>query len=206
MRPGLLSAVQRKALFDRLDQGAQRGVIWVAGPPGAGKTTLVSSYLEHRQLTHLWNQVDRGDVDAATFFHYMGLAASRVPSLDRSALPIFSASRRGDVIGFSQRYFIALREHLRGKMLRCLSKTARQAMETSQIETIVSYYERAIDVDPLCEGFYRGLMTLYDAFGRHTDAVNVYNRCRTALTSILRVQPSSETAAIYERLSHENST
>ena len=102
--------------------------------------------------------------------------------------------------------YIALREHLRGKMLRCLSKTARQAMETSQIETIVSYYERAIDVDPLCEGFYRGLMTLYDAFGRHTDAVDVYNRCRTVLTSILRVQPSSETTAIYEKLSHENST
>ncbi len=105
MRPGLLAVVQRKKLFERIDQGAQRGVIWVAGPPGAGKTTLVSSYLEHRRLSHLWYQVDRGDVDAATFFHYMGLAASREASLDRSALPTVSSSHGGDLVAFSQRYF-----------------------------------------------------------------------------------------------------
>jgi len=104
MRPGMLSVVQRKPLFERLDEGTERGIIWLAGPPGAGKTTLVSSYLEQRRLVHLWYQVDRGDVDAATFFHYMGLAASRDPSLDRSVLPNFSSSG-GDIIEFSRRYF-----------------------------------------------------------------------------------------------------
>jgi DNA-binding SARP family transcriptional activator/predicted ATPase len=105
MRPGLLGVVQREKLFERMDQGAKRGVIWVAGPPGAGKTTLVSSYIEHLQLSHLWYQVDRGDVDAATFFHYMGLAASRESSLDGSVLPATSSGRGGDVVAFSQRYF-----------------------------------------------------------------------------------------------------
>ncbi|MCZ6709085.1 MAG: AAA family ATPase, partial [Gammaproteobacteria bacterium] len=105
MRPGLLGVVHREMLFERMDQGAERGVIWVAGPPGAGKTTLVSSYIEHRRLSHLWYQVDRGDVDAATFFHYMGMAASRESSLDGSVLPATFASRGGDVVAFSQRYF-----------------------------------------------------------------------------------------------------
>jgi ATP/maltotriose-dependent transcriptional regulator MalT len=53
MRPGLLGVVHRDNLFERMDQGAERGVIWVAGPPGAGKTTLVSSYIEHLRLNHL---------------------------------------------------------------------------------------------------------------------------------------------------------
>jgi len=112
MRPGLLAVVQRDKLFERMDLGAERGVIWVAGPPGAGKTTLVSSYLEHRRLRHLWYQVDRGDVDAATFFHYLGLAASREPSLDRGSLPAISSHRGSDIIAFSRRYFRELYRRL----------------------------------------------------------------------------------------------
>ena len=112
MRPGLLAVVQRERLFGRIDQGAERGGIWVAGPPGAGKTTLVSSYLEHRRLNHLWYQVDRGDVDAATFFHFMGLAAERSTSLDRRTLPAFPSSRGGDVATFSQHYFRELYQRL----------------------------------------------------------------------------------------------
>ena len=104
MRPGLLSVVQRTSLFERLDRGAERGIVWVAGPPGAGKTTLVSSYIEHRRLVHIWYQVDRGDANAATFFHYMNLAASRVPPLDGRVLPSFTPGRSG-VAEFSQRYF-----------------------------------------------------------------------------------------------------
>ena len=97
MRPGLLAVVARKKLFSRIEQGAKRGVIWVAGPPGAGKTTLVSSYLEHRRLNHIWYQVDRGDADVATFFHYMGLAAAREASLDRQELPTISSRRFSEI-------------------------------------------------------------------------------------------------------------
>ncbi|MDX1430939.1 MAG: BTAD domain-containing putative transcriptional regulator [Gammaproteobacteria bacterium] len=97
--------VQRTSLFERMEQGTARGIVWVAGPAGAGKTTLVSSYLEHRRLTHLWYQVDRGDVDAATFFHYLGLAAARERSLDGASLPSMAGGRGGDVATFSRRYF-----------------------------------------------------------------------------------------------------
>jgi two-component SAPR family response regulator len=100
---------------------------------------------------------------------------------------------------------IVLREHLRGKMQRLLTKIARHAKESSHIEAASSFFERAIDADPLCEGFYRDLMLLYDALGRRTEALDVYGRCHTVLTSRLRASPSPETIAIYDKLSHEDS-
>ena len=101
--------------------------------------------------------------------------------------------------------YIALREHIRGKILRLLTKIAKHCTDPAQIDAATSYYERAIDADPLCEGFYRNLMTLYGTLNRRPEALDVYNRCRTILTSTLRVTPSSETVALYEKLSHENS-
>ena len=41
-------------------------VVWLMGPPGAGKTVLASDYLARRRLTTLWYQVDGSDSDIAT--------------------------------------------------------------------------------------------------------------------------------------------
>jgi len=67
-RPHPRRVLPRTRLFRQLDQGCKRPLIWVTGPPGAGKTTLVSSYLDARKRRCLWYQIDAGDADAATFF------------------------------------------------------------------------------------------------------------------------------------------
>jgi len=43
-RPRLHNAVARERLFELLDEKRKHPAIWVAGPPGAGKTTLVASF------------------------------------------------------------------------------------------------------------------------------------------------------------------
>ncbi|HEX9452584.1 MAG TPA: hypothetical protein VF934_14305, partial [Burkholderiales bacterium] len=53
-RPRLFDALPRKRLFDLLDEQRKHPAIWIAAPPGFGKTTLLASYIESRKLSCLW--------------------------------------------------------------------------------------------------------------------------------------------------------
>ncbi len=103
----------RPRLFRRLDQGRKRSVIWVMGPPGAGKTTLVSSYLKARGLHGLWYQIDAGDGDPATFFYYLGLALKQAAPRYRQALPALTPEYLPGLDVFTSRYFETLASRLR---------------------------------------------------------------------------------------------
>ena len=68
----LARAHPRERLFSKLDVARECPVVWVASPPGAGKTTLVVSYLDARKLSTTRKRP--GEADPATFFHYLGKA------------------------------------------------------------------------------------------------------------------------------------
>jgi LuxR family maltose regulon positive regulatory protein len=103
-RPRLFDSVPRERLFGVLDGLRRHPLIWIGAPPGAGKTTLVATWLDSRKLTGIWYQIDSGDADPATFFYYLRLAGQPWQPR-RQPLPLLSPEFLGDVPGFARRFF-----------------------------------------------------------------------------------------------------
>src|SRR5688500_9758798 len=69
VRPVASGLLRRPRLFRLLDRGPR--VVWLHGPPGAGKTALASSHVEAGRRPCAWYQLDARDGELAAFFHYM---------------------------------------------------------------------------------------------------------------------------------------
>lgn len=107
-RPRLPEVFPRERLFAILDVAAQRPLVWIAAPPGAGKTTLVESWLDARKFSALWYSLDAGDGDLASFFYYLGKAVKHAAPRHRKPLPLFTPEYQFGLSVFSKRFFESL--------------------------------------------------------------------------------------------------
>ncbi len=103
--PCLPVILNRTRLFRILDRATKSSLTWIAAPPGAGKTTLVASYLQNRTCKVLWFRLDSGDADPATFFHYLGVAVQAVAPRVRTGLPHLTPEYMAGLPIFTQRFF-----------------------------------------------------------------------------------------------------
>lgn len=103
--PRLFKALPRTRLFDVLDGECDRAIIWLSGLPGVGKTTLASTWLEHRGSHALWYRIDEDDADAATFFHHLTRLAAAHTRKRSLRLPVLTTEYLQELPGFARRYF-----------------------------------------------------------------------------------------------------
>jgi len=111
-RPALHDIIQRPRLFAELEYRRDQPATWIAGPAGAGKTTLTASHIDNLGLPCLWYTIDPSDNDPATFFYYMGLAAKHVAPTRRRPLPLLSPAHQMGLPNFARRFFEKFYERL----------------------------------------------------------------------------------------------
>jgi LuxR family maltose regulon positive regulatory protein len=63
-----------------------------------------------------------------------------------------------------------------------------------------SIYQRGLEIDDVAEILYQQLMICYRQLGRRAEALSTYHRCRKTLSTILGVDPSPKTEAIFKSL------
>src|SRR5690606_21801037 len=95
-------------LFRALDDARRAGAaVWIGAPAGAGKTTVVASYLAACKVPALWYQLDAGDADVAAFFYGFGASARRLGRA-RRPLPLLTPEYLPGLQTFARNFFRAL--------------------------------------------------------------------------------------------------
>jgi ATP/maltotriose-dependent transcriptional regulator MalT/DNA-binding SARP family transcriptional activator len=97
-------------------------------------------------------------------------------------------------------WIIPLRERLKNRFLRAIIKLGKCREQEKAFEKTIECYEKGLAVDNLEEVFYQRIMLCCQNLGRKAEAIRVYNRCREALQTILKIEPSHETEVIYQKI------
>ncbi|MEW6571107.1 MAG: BTAD domain-containing putative transcriptional regulator [Nitrospirota bacterium] len=140
-RPSAAGIFPRERLFLLLDRERKHAVIHISSPSGAGKTALLTSYVEVRKTPCLWYQIDERDSDIATFFYYMGMAAKKVCRKKRMSLPLLGPEYSKGILAFSRHYFENLFSHFRPPFVLVLDNYQNVSSSSNLHDMIVEGLE-----------------------------------------------------------------
>lgn len=108
-RPRLRDVEARPRLFQRLDELRHESpALWIGAPAGSGKTALVVSYIEDRELPVLWYRIDERDQHVAELFFYLRVAAEAMEGDPSGSLELPVFSQGVELARFARRFFEAL--------------------------------------------------------------------------------------------------
>jgi ATP/maltotriose-dependent transcriptional regulator MalT/DNA-binding SARP family transcriptional activator len=96
--------------------------------------------------------------------------------------------------------YIAFREQLRARLLRCVARVARHSEEAGEFDVAADFHLQLLRADSLFEAPYRNLMLCYQRHGDLHAARETYERLRTTLSMRMKIMPSAQTQAVYASL------
>ncbi|MBI3755364.1 MAG: tetratricopeptide repeat protein, partial [Deltaproteobacteria bacterium] len=98
---------------------------------------------------------------------------------------------------------LTLRERLRSRFLRHIKDMGRYWKGHEKTDEAVKYYIKGLEIDPISEGLYYGLMQCYIELGDFAEALSIYKRCCHTLKTLLNTTPSPKIEVLYNSFSHD---
>jgi len=188
-------------------------VFWPDLPPARAKSTFHSTAYRLRRATHMEILAfDRGSgiyelnpevdywYDVEEFEKLLKVAPtsgeSRAEAL-RQAIALY----QGEYMeGFYSDWCLPKRRALEEQYLGALYELARWCIDKGSYDQALELCEKALQKDSYYEKIYRLMMRCYSLLGQPSRITQVYQRCATVLGEELGVEPSAETAALYQEL------
>jgi DNA-binding SARP family transcriptional activator len=128
------------------------------------------------------------------------LAEQRIEDLAALGATALALNRGEFLREDASSWALAARERLRAKFLRVLGAAAEALCTRGRASEALRCYEKALEVDPLAERFYQGLMRCHLELGQRPDGLAVYRRCRETLARELKLAPSAKTESLHAAL------
>ncbi|MGD0626507.1 MAG: BTAD domain-containing putative transcriptional regulator [Thermodesulfobacteriota bacterium] len=129
-----------------------------------------------------------------------GSAEKAVQCIEK-AIDLYQGPFLADEI--EQSWMISPRERLRSWFIRNLIWLGHYWQDQEEWEKAIDSFQRGLEIDDVAEDSYQQLMICYQHLGRRTEALAIYQRCRKTLSTILRIDPSPKTEAIYKSLNSD---
>ncbi len=125
--------------------------------------------------------------------------------LDSLVQKVISQYRGGFLPGEGASWMLSVRERLRSRFLRVIDMAAARLEKLGRSREAIHCYQSALDVDPLAERLYTGLMRCHFHNGETAEGLAAYNRCHQVLAAELGVAPSTETEKWHTKLRQPSS-
>lgn len=142
--PQAVGLVHRERLFEVLDKGFDKKALWIMGHGGSGKTNLAVTYLNARNIPHIWYGMDGGDADIASFFYYLGLSIKKAVPRFRNPMPILTPEHFPTIRIFARQYF----EEMFRRIKQPFAVVFDNAHEVSELSLIHEILATGIDEVP----------------------------------------------------------
>jgi two-component SAPR family response regulator len=102
--------------------------------------------------------------------------------------------------GEDRAWAVGVREQLRTRFITLAIDLSGALERNGAYDTAVELNRHAVAIDPLVEGFHRGLMRAFIANDQKAEALEAFRHCRTLLRTGLNVEPSAKTLALHESI------
>jgi len=109
---------------------------------------------------------------------------------------------KGDFMGKGEvnATYVPMQERLHLRFLKLTEMLGHYWQQQGDLEKSIACFENTLEIDPVAEELYQGLMQTYCQSGRTADAVSLFQRCRKNLATQLGVSPSKATVDIYQTI------
>ncbi|MPR12489.1 winged helix-turn-helix domain-containing protein [Microvirga tunisiensis] len=102
--------VSRHRLFNEIRQAPPRSLIWIAAPPGAGKSSTAATWLHAgvgsaHQRHGIWYRLDEMDANPCLFFQSLKRSIARLPGAPVDALPDLTPEALPGLHEFAENWF-----------------------------------------------------------------------------------------------------
>ncbi|MFO8033419.1 MAG: BTAD domain-containing putative transcriptional regulator [Desulfohalobiaceae bacterium] len=103
--PLVQDALQRRRLFQIMDQALKKPVLWINSPPGSGKTYLAASYIRESSRPWLWYSLEPEDQNPDFLFKHLIQAAQYFSAQNFQALCCPDPDQAAHMQGFARKFF-----------------------------------------------------------------------------------------------------